>query len=248
MAELPIDRLKAQLLISGIQQTNPPLFQVIDQLIEFLQSSVKTSSKQGPGGGTGVSNQTFLTSNNESGTLPNSRKLIAGDAIEFDDTTPGEKTVNVKVDGVSVLLNLSNELSAVGGGGGSLVRESTSFQTGIIASGATGSGSFTVTGGWESAELLRVESDGGGYLVLYASAAERAADTRTLPAITDPPAGVGILLDCAFNIGGGLINISPPVVLYNSETPVDIGYYYKFYNAELSSYDTEISLTYVGFQ
>lgn len=46
----------------------------------------------------------YLTDADETGDLPNSRRLLAGTNITFDDTTPGERTVN-----------------ASGGGGGSQV-------------------------------------------------------------------------------------------------------------------------------
>jgi len=39
--------------------------------------------------------ETYLTDADETGTLPNSRRLLAGTDVSFDDTTPGERTINV---------------------------------------------------------------------------------------------------------------------------------------------------------
>lgn len=46
------------------------------------------------GGGTLTGNETFLTENDETGTAPNSRQVLPGTNISFDDTTPGERTIN----------------------------------------------------------------------------------------------------------------------------------------------------------
>lgn len=87
-----IDRLKSQLLTSGLQQENFALFQVINQLIDFLRGEVAAtdaaisgSSGSGGGGGVGLVNATYLTKNKEAG-LPNSLQTIAGAGIQFNDT------------------------------------------------------------------------------------------------------------------------------------------------------------------
>lgn len=52
-----LKRLKATLLISGLQQKDQPLFQVINQLIDALQEFVnEVSAALGPGGGGGTVN------------------------------------------------------------------------------------------------------------------------------------------------------------------------------------------------
>lgn len=43
--------------------------------------------------------ETFLTATDESGTLTNSRQLIAGTNVTFDDGTPNQRTVNVASSG-----------------------------------------------------------------------------------------------------------------------------------------------------
>jgi hypothetical protein len=41
-----LDRLKSQLLTSGLSQTNHPLFQVINQLIDFLRQTITLTEQQ----------------------------------------------------------------------------------------------------------------------------------------------------------------------------------------------------------
>lgn len=54
-----LKRLKATLLISGLQQKDQPLFQVINQLIDALQEFINTTNTAlGPGGGGAVTNIT----------------------------------------------------------------------------------------------------------------------------------------------------------------------------------------------
>jgi hypothetical protein len=46
------------------------------------------------GGGSAPASATFLTATDESGTLPNSRQLLAGTNVTFDDSVPNERTIN----------------------------------------------------------------------------------------------------------------------------------------------------------
>jgi hypothetical protein len=90
MAKFPqLDRLKSQLLTSGLSQKDNPLFQIINQLIDALRSEINfTSSVLDPsGGGGGLGSQSFVTINSELGTLPNSRQLTAGTGITLRRTT-----------------------------------------------------------------------------------------------------------------------------------------------------------------
>jgi hypothetical protein len=84
-----LDRLKSQLLTSGLQQENFALFQVINQLIDFLRAEVTAtqnaiSGSSGGGGGIGLLGATYLTKNKEV-LLPNSLQEIAGAGIQFND-------------------------------------------------------------------------------------------------------------------------------------------------------------------
>lgn len=88
-----IDRLKAQLLVSGIQQQNQALFQVINLLIDAARSTAQdvqgSSGSGGGGGGGGTSTESFLTTGLEQGTLTNSRQIRAGSGITFMDNGVG---------------------------------------------------------------------------------------------------------------------------------------------------------------
>jgi hypothetical protein len=90
MARMPdLDRLKSQLLTTGLQQKDFPLYQVIDQLIQAVRDVIDTTDTAlGTGtGGSGTSfNQSFATVEGEKPSLPNSRQLVAGTGIQFNDT------------------------------------------------------------------------------------------------------------------------------------------------------------------
>lgn len=85
-------------MTSGLQQRDNALFQVISQLIDAVrQFVIQTDATIGGGGGGGggsLLNATYLTATDETGTLPNSRELLAGANVGFDDTVSGERTVN----------------------------------------------------------------------------------------------------------------------------------------------------------
>src|SRR4030095_11765710 len=84
-----LDRLKSQLLTSGLQERNNALYQVINQLIDFLRQNINsitaTIGSTGGGGGA-IASQTFVTTNNDQATLPNSRQITAGFGIQFNET------------------------------------------------------------------------------------------------------------------------------------------------------------------
>jgi hypothetical protein len=88
-----LDRLKSQLLNSGIQQKNSALYQVIDQLIDALRQTVEATivSTGGGSGGGGVLTQPFITWTNATGVLPNSKQLVAGPGIQFN--TAGNRLI-----------------------------------------------------------------------------------------------------------------------------------------------------------
>ena len=92
-----LNRLRSTLLKTNLQQTNQPLFQVINTLIDSLFASINTAAaaSSGSGGGGALSDQPYLTSSNALVALPFSRQLIAGTNISFDDSVFGERTVNV---------------------------------------------------------------------------------------------------------------------------------------------------------
>lgn len=94
MAGSILAQIKTVLLTSGVQQTNNPLWQAINQMLDYLiKFENQTNAALSPGSG-GLSAPTYLTVNNETATLPNSRRLLAGNAITFDDSVGGIRTIN----------------------------------------------------------------------------------------------------------------------------------------------------------
>lgn len=105
-----LDRLQAQLLVSGLQQTNPALYQVIWQLIKSTKDTLTALSELATGSGGVLSDATFLTYDSEIPSLPSSKELIAGTAVSFDDSVFGQRIINVEAveDGVWVPLSDGN--------------------------------------------------------------------------------------------------------------------------------------------
>lgn len=101
---IDLDRLKANLLTSGIQQKNSALYQVINQLIIALRDlRAETVGLNSSSSETSLINSlieaTYLTDSDESSFLINSRQLLAGTGILFDDSIAGERTINVSPSG-----------------------------------------------------------------------------------------------------------------------------------------------------
>src|SRR5688572_13833455 len=114
MAIIPqLDRLQAQLLTSGLSQKNNALYQVIDQLIKALRQGIDEVDSSitggGSGGGGGLLNQSFLTINNDLATLVNSRRLLAGFGITFDDSIGGIRTIATDGNGDHVPMSTGAE-------------------------------------------------------------------------------------------------------------------------------------------
>lgn len=92
-----LDRLITWLNQSTLQQTNNPLYQLLKILIQAVrefqdeQTGINDSTS---GSITGFENLDFLTHTDESATLPNSRQLIAGTGVTFDDTVVNQRTIN----------------------------------------------------------------------------------------------------------------------------------------------------------
>lgn len=91
------------LVQSNVKTKDPALFQSIDNLIRWLQNYQQSvqitinSSGADISGLVAIITQlltgTFLTSTDQTSFLANSRELIAGSGITFDDSTPGERTI-----------------------------------------------------------------------------------------------------------------------------------------------------------
>ena len=92
-------RLYSALLNTGLQIKDNPLYQVIYQLINAVSKLTVAvfGSVSGSGSG-GLATQSYITVNNDSATLPNSRQLLAGLNVTFDDTIINQRTINVDID------------------------------------------------------------------------------------------------------------------------------------------------------
>ncbi len=102
---IDLDRLKAILLTSGLQKKDNNLYQVISQLLEAVRIFQTTVLGSSGGGGGIVGAGPFLTWTPDLVSLPNSRNLVAGSGITFDDTVFGIRTVDAQGREWSVLTN-----------------------------------------------------------------------------------------------------------------------------------------------
>lgn len=95
-----ISRLRTQLVTSGLQKRDNPLFQVINQLIGLLQDVGNKAETDLNNVTTTLVDADYITWTDESILLPNSRELLPGDNIAFDDSVANERTVDVALDQV----------------------------------------------------------------------------------------------------------------------------------------------------
>ena len=103
-----LDTLLIALNATGLQKKDQQLYDFLKRLIagtQQINSSVlslesSSSSSSSSSGITG--DEEFLTASDETATLPNSRELLAGTGITFDDSVSNERTIsaNVSVDHV----------------------------------------------------------------------------------------------------------------------------------------------------
>lgn len=129
MATIDLTRLKSQLASAKVRETDFALFEVINKLIDFLRSDLSNidAVANEAGGGVGaLLIQTYLTATDETGLLINSRELIAGDNVTFDDSIPGERTIDVDVpsettDHVVLADGGNNPTLGVGDGAGGFI-------------------------------------------------------------------------------------------------------------------------------
>ena len=95
---MDLKRLKAQLLTSGIQQSNNALFQVIIQLIDALTNVSGSTGGSVTVDLTALTNKSYLTETNETAVLTASRQILAGSGINLDYSVPGKLTISLSAD------------------------------------------------------------------------------------------------------------------------------------------------------
>jgi hypothetical protein len=90
----------------------------------------------------------------------------------------------------------------------------TTASTGSIANGANVALNITATKGYM---LYKIETSAAAWVRVYASSADRTADTsRTI--YTDPTVNAGVIAE-VITTGNQIIRISPGVLGYNDESP-----------------------------
>lgn len=119
-----LEKLISTLQQTNLQFTNQPLYQVIYNLIKAVIQALSATNAaiSGGSGGGGLANQPYLTHQNAIVTLPQSRQLLAGDNVTFDDSVFGERTVDVPLaqefltgqDETATLPNSRNLLAGTG--------------------------------------------------------------------------------------------------------------------------------------
>ncbi len=97
MANFNFASLKSVLQSTGLQQRDNGLFQVINQLIGLLSQLQSTNNADiASAAASGASpSLDYLTWTDESIGLVNSRQLMAGTGVTFDDTVAHKRTINV---------------------------------------------------------------------------------------------------------------------------------------------------------
>lgn len=93
---IDLDRLRANLLTSGLQKKDQPLFQVINQLIQAFKDLKILVDSGGLGGSSALALLGYLTADDEIANLPNSKELVAGTNINFDDSVANKRIINVE--------------------------------------------------------------------------------------------------------------------------------------------------------
>ena len=123
-----LSRLTQWLNASTLQTTNNPLYQVIKALFDAtreLQLEVAAQIAEVEDSIPGdISESTFLTTGVESGSLPNSRQLLAGTNITFDDSVANERTINASggsADDYVVMSDGSNPPNPMDDGNGNFI-------------------------------------------------------------------------------------------------------------------------------
>jgi IPT/TIG domain len=126
-----------------------------------------------------------------------------------------------------------------------LARETLTFTLGTLPAESVVEGSLDLT--WHTALLLELRCLQDLVLTLYASAERKAYDPRTFPSEADPPSGMGILGEFAFDPDTEEVSIAPSVSLHNDEVDSTL-LYYRAYNPLVTPAVVSIDMTIVGLE
>lgn len=105
-----LGKLKSTLLTSGLQKDNPPLYQVINQLLEAVIDSAEGVVEVSAVAGSIpiLSDKTFITVGSELTSLPQSSQIVAGSNVSFDTSVFGQLRIDVAVPASSEWSVLTN--------------------------------------------------------------------------------------------------------------------------------------------
>jgi hypothetical protein len=89
------------------------LYSVTDEsnIVERSDGAAWATYAGAGGGGGAPDTSTYLTDADETGDLPNSRRLLAGTGITFDDATPGERTIEASGGGGGLFVEIDITLT-----------------------------------------------------------------------------------------------------------------------------------------
>lgn len=95
---IDFSRVLFQLNSAGIQVKQPAVYQAIKLLIQYAQEDQKSQdaaiADNSSNTGNLTTNGAFLTWDDQASSLLNSRELLAGIGISFDDTVANQRTIN----------------------------------------------------------------------------------------------------------------------------------------------------------
>lgn len=89
-----LSRLKSNLANGKMRETDFPTYQVINALIDQVTRLQKALDLRITEETSGIRDLNYLTHSDESGSLTNSKELLAGAHIAFDDSVINERTIS----------------------------------------------------------------------------------------------------------------------------------------------------------
>jgi hypothetical protein len=111
MAIVDLTRLKSQLAAAKVRETDIALFQVLNQLIDYIRQTNNTilSGTTGSGSGvTGLLTKTYITEIDETAVLVNSRALVGGTGITLDTSVAAQMIINSAAGADGIWIPLSD--------------------------------------------------------------------------------------------------------------------------------------------
>lgn len=120
-------------------------------------------------------------------------------------------------------------------------REVDQIVTASLADLASENGTVTLG---KKGSILQVESDVAAWVRLYATAADRTADSGRLIS-EDPADGVFVLADLIFSVSLLTIGTAPVIGYYNNDGPVGTDIYYRIQNLSGGATAVTVDITHI---